>query len=155
MICVNCTAKMIINQNSEENPFPMWLANCFAIDFTFRRLILRRTVVSTAPANFALTEPENDPPVATASLTWNLISLILMRPLIPNLAMALEALSPTAKAACTPLKACSAPFTATLAALTAADNGTRPSFAASSVCLAVLTTALAAFSDAWIGFFKA
>ena len=102
-----------VNQNSEENPFPMRLTSCFAIDLTLRRLILSRTVVSAAPANLALTEPENDPPAATARLARNLISLILMRPLRPTLAMMLEAFSPTANAAFTPLKACSAPFTAT------------------------------------------
>lgn len=133
----------------------MRLASCFAIDFTFRRLIFSRIVVSTCPANFALTKPEKDPPEATERLAWNLISLILMRPLIPNLAMALEACSPTANAASTPLKACSAPFTATRATLTAPDNGTRASFATFSECRAVLTSALAACSDAWIGFFKA
>lgn len=144
-----------IFQKSEENPFPMRLTSCFAIDFTLRRLIRSRTVVSACPANLAVTEPENDPPEATARLAWNLIFLMLMSPLIPTLAMMLEAFSPTANAAFTPLKACSAPFTVTWAALTAPCNGIRAAFAASSVCRAVLTSALAPRRDASIGFFRA
>ncbi len=100
------------NQNSRENPLPIRLTNCFAIDFTLRRLIRRRTVVSAAPANLALTDPENDPPDARARLARNLISLILMRPLRPTFAMMLEAFNPIANAAFTPLKPCSAPLTA-------------------------------------------
>ena len=91
----------------------MRLASCFAIDFTSCRLMCRCTVTSAAPANFAFTEPENDPPEAAARLARNLISLMLMRPLIPNLAMMLAALSPAANAVFTPFKASSAPLTAT------------------------------------------
>ena len=101
-----------MNQNNEENPFPMWLASCFAIDLMSCRLICRCTVTSVTPANFALTEPENDPPAAAVRLARNLISLMLMRPLIPNLAITLAALSPAANAVFTPFKASSAPFTA-------------------------------------------
>ena len=73
------------------------------------RLMLRETVVSAAPAN---TEPENDPPAATSRLALKLISRMLINPLRPKLAIALAARSPTATAAFTPSKACSAPSTA-------------------------------------------
>ena len=61
--------------------------------------MLRETVVSAAPANTALTEPENDAPAATSRLALKLISRMLISPLGPKLAMTLAACSPTAKAA--------------------------------------------------------
>ena len=89
----------------------MWSTSCFAIDVMSCRLMLIETVVSTAPANTALTEPENDPPAATSRLALKLISRMLINPLRPKLAITLAASSPTAKPVFTPSKASLAPST--------------------------------------------
>ena len=97
------------------------------------RLMLIETVVSAAPVNTALTEPENHPPAATSRLALKLISRILISPLRPNLAMALVASSPRPKACSAPSQSFFfAPSTTFSAAVTAAFNGIRAVFVTSN-----------------------
>ena len=83
----------------------MWSTSCFAINVMSCRLMLIETVVSAAPANTAVTEPENDPPAATSRLALKLISRMLINPLRSKSAIALAASSPTAKPVFIPSKA--------------------------------------------------